>query len=118
MSREKSARLVYTTDTGRHCPNCQKAIAVCACRTLTQIASTDFAAVRRESKGRGGKTVTVISGLALPEDALSTLASLLKKQAGTGGTLKNGIIEIQGDQVESVLATLTERGIKVKKIGG
>ena len=77
-----------------------------------------IARVRRESKGRGGKTVTTITGVPLAEDALKELATTLKKRCGTGGALKDGVIEIQGDHVELLLAELIKLGYKAKKSGG
>ena len=81
-------------------------------------AGDGIARVRRESKGRGGKTVTTISGVPLAGDELKELASNLKKRCGTGGALKDGVIEIQGDHVELLLAELQKLGFKAKKSGG
>lgn len=69
-------------------------------------------------KGRGGKTVSVITGLSLQEEALKTLASDLKRLCGTGGTVKDGAIEIQGDHRDALVAALAGKGIKAKKAGG
>jgi translation initiation factor 1 len=74
--------------------------------------------VRRETQGRGGKTVTAIHGVPLASDALADLASELKRRCGTGGTAKDGVIEIQGDHVDAVIAALVERGYTVKRAGG
>jgi translation initiation factor 1 len=74
--------------------------------------------VRRETQGRGGKTVTAIHGVPLASDALADLASELKRRCGTGGTAKDGVIEIQGDHVDAVIAALAERGYTVKRAGG
>jgi translation initiation factor 1 len=74
--------------------------------------------VRRESKGRGGKTVTVISGVPLSDDAVKLLAGELKRRCGTGGTVKDGVIEIQGDHRELLLSELAAKGYKVKAAGG
>ncbi len=74
--------------------------------------------MRRESKGRGGKTVTTVSGVPLAGDELKELASALKKRCGTGGALKDGVIEIQGEHVELLIAELEKRGFKAKKSGG
>ncbi|MBF2980677.1 stress response translation initiation inhibitor YciH, partial [Pseudomonas aeruginosa] len=74
--------------------------------------------VRRETKGRGGKTVTTISGLPLAGDALKELASALKRRCGTGGSLKDGVVEIQGEHVELLIDELLKRGFKAKKSGG
>jgi translation initiation factor 1 len=74
--------------------------------------------VRRESKGRGGKTVTVIAGVPGNEAALKLLAGELKRRCGTGGTLKEGMIEIQGDHCDLLVTELSGRGFKVKRAGG
>ena len=105
--------LVYSTDSGRHCPDCSQPVEACICKQ-NQIP----ARVRRESKGRGGKTVTTISGVPLALDDLTTLATALKKRCGCGGALKEGVIEIQGDHVDLLLAELTARGFRTKKSGG
>jgi translation initiation factor 1 len=74
--------------------------------------------VRREVKGRRGKTVTTLSGLPLPEDALRELAGELKRCCGTGGSAKQGVIEIQGDHRDTLVAELEARGYTVKRAGG
>ena len=85
----------------------------------TQAPPTDGTArVQRETKGRRGKTVTVIRGLALDAADLADLASELKRRCGVGGSAKDGVITIQGDQVDKVMAALEERGHQVKRSGG
>jgi translation initiation factor 1 len=74
--------------------------------------------VRREVKGRRGKTVTTISGVPLPEDGLRELAGELKRQLGTGGAAKNGVIEIQGDHRDTLIEALRAKGYQVKAAGG
>jgi translation initiation factor 1 len=74
--------------------------------------------VRRETQGRGGKTVTTISGVPLADDALAALAGELKRRCGTGGTAKDGVIEIQGDHRDRLVAELQQRGYTVKLAGG
>lgn len=112
-----SSGLVYSTDAGRTCPVCRSPIAECCCKSL--IPSGDgVARIRRESKGRGGKIVTTITGVVLAEKELKELAAALKRKCGTGGTLKEGVIEIQGDHVELLLNELITRGFKAKKSGG
>ncbi|HTO06998.1 MAG TPA: hypothetical protein VMR86_08040 [Myxococcota bacterium] len=74
--------------------------------------------VRRETQGRGGKTVTTISGLGLASDALRDLASDLKRRCGTGGAVKDWVIEIQGDHRDAIQAELEKRGYTVKLAGG
>ncbi len=110
--------LVYSTDGGRHCPDCGQPVAACSCSRDALPVGDGIARVRRESKGRGGKTVTTISGVPLPEGELKALASELKRRCGTGGALKDGVIEIQGEHVELLLAELARRGFKARKSGG
>ncbi len=100
--------LVYSTQTGRI--KQQKANSVTA--------SDGFAKVRRETKGRKGKGVIVISGLGLTAKELKSLASQLKKVCGSGGSVVEETIEIQGDKRELIKATLEKQGFKVKFIGG
>jgi translation initiation factor 1 len=110
--------LVYSTDSGRHCPECRQPLDACICKQATVPAGDGIARVRRETKGRGGKTVTTVSGVPLAEDALKELASALKRRCGTGGASKDGVIEIQGDHVDLLLEELAKRGFKAKKSGG
>lgn len=110
---------VYTTESGRICPNCGRPVADCICKKANaHPAGNGIVRVARESKGRKGKTVTLISGVPLNGEALHALASDLKRQCGTGGSVKDGIIEIQGDQRETVAVALKKRGFTVKLPGG
>jgi translation initiation factor 1 len=114
-----SARTVYSTGKGRICPNCGQAMAGCRCRAAPRAPRGDGAVrVRREVKGRGGKTVTTISGVPLPQDELKQLAGELKRLCGSGGSLKEGVIEIQGDHGDALLAELRARGYTAKRSGG
>ena len=72
----------------------------------------------RDRKHRGGKTVTIITGVVASNEAITTLAQQLKKLCGSGGTVKDGVIEIQGDHCDKVIARLTRLGYKVKRAGG
>lgn len=110
--------LVYSTDAGRHCPDCAQPIGQCRCAEQAVPQGDGIARVRRETKGRGGKTVTTVSGVLLPEAELRELATALKKRCGCGGALKEGVIEIQGEHVELLLAELQKRGFKAVKSGG
>ena len=74
--------------------------------------------LHRESKGRGGKGVTLVKGLALSEGDLSALAKKIKQVCGSGGTVKDGVIEIQGEQREKIADALRKLGYKVKVAGG
>jgi translation initiation factor 1 len=112
-------RLVYSTRSGKVCPGCGQPVATCACARTKPIPEGDgIVRVRREVKGRGGKTVTAIMGLALAPDALADLGAELKRRCGTGGTVKDGVILIQGDHVDLLIAELEKRGYRVKRAGG
>ncbi|MDH3212370.1 MAG: translation initiation factor Sui1 [Myxococcales bacterium] len=111
--------LVYSNDRGRICPRCSRPVARCTCTQRAHVACGDgIARVRRETKGRRGKTVTTVSGLALPEEALRELAAELKRRCGSGGSAKDGVIEIQGDHRDALVADLESRGYTVKRAGG
>ena len=111
--------LVWTSELGRVCPGCGKGAASCICKKKGgQPAGDGIVRVRRETKGRGGKTVTVITGVPLGEAALNELAGALKRRCGSGGTAKDGAIEIQGDHCDILIAELTKRGFTVKRAGG
>jgi len=117
-------RLVYSTDGGRvnTCPTCGQPYKHCHCEqpgSQTSVKKSDgIVRVMRDRKHRGGKTVTVITGVPASADAIAALAQHLKKLCGSGGTVKDGVIEIQGDHCEKVQAKLTELGYKVKRAGG
>jgi translation initiation factor 1 len=74
--------------------------------------------IRRESKGRGGKTVSIVDGLPLSEKEMKTLLKKLKAQLGTGGALKNGVLEIQGEHRDKLLQLLEKEGYQAKLSGG
>lgn len=115
-----STRLVYSTETGRICPDCGKPLADCVCKTAAKAkpAGDGNVKVSRESKGRGGKTVTLVKGLALDAMALALLGKQLRSACGSGGTVKDGVIEIQGDHCELVMAALKKQGHNPKRTGG
>jgi translation initiation factor 1 len=102
-------RLVYSTQTGR-IQNKEQ--------TKPSIKTDGVVRIRRETKGRKGKGMTTVSGLDAPEKELKELCSRLKKMCGTGGALKNGIIEIQGDNRDKIKVTLEQLGHNVKLAGG
>ena len=112
--------LVYSTETGRMCPDCGQALAACTCKSAARAAPAGEGAVRvsRQSKGRGGKTVTIVKGVALDAAALATLGKQLRTACGSGGTVKDGVIEVQGDHCELVMKTLDRLGHKAKLAGG
>jgi translation initiation factor 1 len=116
-----SSSLVYSTDGGRICPACRKPVAQCVCKAQRASVPAGDGVVRvsRESKGRGGKTVTLVRGLALDAMALAALGKRLRSACGTGGTVKDGVLEIQGDHAERVVELLRAEGLaNVKRAGG
>ncbi|WP_374359800.1 translation initiation factor Sui1 [Pseudoduganella danionis] len=115
-----SSRLVYSTETGRICPACSQPVAQCRCKAaaLARPQGDGNIKVSRESKGRGGKTVTLVKGMALDADALSALGKQLRSACGSGGTVKEGVIEIQGDHCERVMEALQKQGYQPKRVGG
>jgi len=119
LARRNRDPVVYSTSGGRTCPDCGRATASCQCAKRPSAPQGDgIVRVRREVKGRRGKTVTTISGVPLAEEALRELAAELKRGCGTGGSAKGGVIEIQGDHAEALIESLQERGFTVKRAGG
>ena len=112
--------LVYSTEHGRTCPDCRKPVAACVCKATARAAPAGdgIARITRETGGRNGKTVTVVRGLPLDAVALAALGRTLKAACGSGGTAKDGVIEIQGDHRDTVVAKLEQAGWKVKRAGG
>jgi len=109
------ARKVYSSELGALCPECGQAAARCSCHKTR---GDGVARVRRETKGRGGKSVTVILGLPLSREELKEVASQLKRRFAVGGAVKEDNIEIQGDFADSAVAFLKERGFRAKRAGG
>ncbi len=111
--------LVYSTDSGRMCPACRQPVTTCTCSVAKpQPASDSVVRVSRETKGRAGKGVTLVKGLALDNVALVALGKQLKTACGSGGTVKDGVIEVQGDHCERVIDLLKAKGLTVKRAGG
>jgi translation initiation factor 1 len=112
--------LVYSTDTGRMCPVCSQPTAQCACKAnaAARPAGDGIARVSLDTKGRKGKGVTVVKGVPLDDAALTLLGKQLKAQCGSGGTVKDGVIEVQGDHRDAVVAALQKQGFSVKRAGG
>lgn len=101
------------------CPACSQPVALCLCKTVKTVPASDgIVRVSLETKGRRGKGVTVIKGVPLDAAALTDLSKQLKTVCGSGGTAKDGIIEIQGDHRELVVQKLAARGWVVKRAGG
>ena len=125
MVRRENERTVYSSKLGRLCPHCGSPSGRCRCgrrRSKSEEANPaggdGIVRVSRTRRGRGGKTVTLVTGVPLSGQALRDLGSDLKKRCGTGGAAKDGIIEIQGDQRDALLKALEERGFRVKLSGG
>ena len=119
MKPSSGPALVYTTGLGAICPGCRRPVADCACRKPDGRPARDRTVrVSRETAGRKGKGVSVISGLPLGPAELEGLAGELKRRCGSGGTVRDGRIEIQGDHRDLLLAELTRRGYQVKRAGG
>lgn len=110
-------RIVYSTETGDHRATGDRGRKPGAAKQKPPAARDGIVRVRRESKGRGGKTVTVIEGVPLPDTALAVLAADLKRRCGTGGTVKDRAIIIQGDQADACMEFLTTAGYRVKRSG-
>jgi len=111
--------IVYSTGHGKMCPSCGKASGSCICRQKCQPPpGNGLVRVGRETKGRKGKGVTVITGIPLSGEDLKTLAKKLKQKCGSGGTIKNGILEIQGDHRDEIVKVLKLQGFQVKRSGG
>ena len=129
MPRDDYSRTVYSTESGgRICPDCGRPVADCRCKKKSGKPAPSPSAgnmprdgvvrVALEKKGRGGKTVSVITGLTGSEDSLKELAAELKRRCGTGGTLKDTVIEIQGDHRDTLVELLKSKGHTVKRVGG
>lgn len=119
MRKRDDARTVYSSHQGRICPRCGKKQKSCRCGSEKVVVAGDgVVRVRREVKGRRGKPVTTISGVPLDPSGLKELAAELKRRCGGGGSVKEGVIEIQGDHREVVIPALQARGYTVKRAGG
>lgn len=117
--QKKSGGLVYSTAQGRLCPGCGQPVAQCRCKQQGSATVSDgIVRVGRETKGRKGKGVTTVRGIPLPEEALKAYAAELKKRCGSGGALKQGVVEIQGDHRDLLVEELGKRGWTVKRSGG
>jgi translation initiation factor 1 len=118
-SRNKGSGSVYSTAFGKMCPDCNTPTAQCTCREKQSHPESDgIVRLRRETKGRKGKGVTVITGLPLDTEALKKIAKALKQKCGSGGSVKNGVIEIQGDHRDVLERELGLLSYKVKRAGG
>lgn len=118
--RKGGGGLVYSTEGGRMCPACRRPLADCVCAATAAARPRGDGIVRvgRETQGRGGKTVTVVRGASGDDAALAALGKRLRAACGTGGTLKDGVLELQGDHRERVVELLRQEGHVVKSAGG
>jgi len=117
--KEPAKGIVYSTAHGRMCPECGRPSGECVCGRKKVVPGGDSVVrIGRETKGRKGKGVTVITGLPGDEAELKELGKQLKAKCGAGGTVKDGVIEIQGDHRSLLLHELSSRGLKVKLAGG
>jgi translation initiation factor 1 len=117
-SRASSGGLVYSTESGRMCPGCRQPVASCRCGEPAAPRGDGVLRVSRETKGRGGKAVTVVRGALLDAAGLAALGKRLRTLCGSGGTVKDGVIEVQGDHVDRVVEALKAQGHTVKRAGG
>jgi len=118
-----SSRLVYSTETGPICASCQKPVSGCICKKKglqpqTKVQSDGRIRIQREKKVRKGKTVTIVCGFQLDGNELKLLAARLKRKCGTGGSVKDGIIIMQGDHRKALLSELKKQGYSAKLAGG
>lgn len=119
LGKGKDSVTVYSTEHGKTCPKCGKPLAGCVCDKQKAAPKSDgIVRIMRQTKGRKGKGVCLITGLPPTPEALEKLARQLKQRCGAGGAVKDGVIEIQGDHRETLLQELTKLGYKAKLAGG
>lgn len=115
---DKRGGLVYSTDGGTMCPGCLRPKDQCVCRDRSRPRGDGVVRVSRETKGRKGAGVTLVTGLPLSDTDLKSLAKRLKARCGVGGSVKDGVIELQGDQRDKLLPLLDAQGFPAKRSGG
>ena len=119
MEKVKTKGLVYSTATGQTCPGCGHPVKHCCCSDgKSRQRGAGVVRVSRQTKGRKGAGVCLITGIDLGDAELKQLAKQLKKKCGSGGTVKNGVIEIQGDHRQALLDALLASGYRAKLAGG
>lgn len=109
---------MYSTELGRTCRDCRRPLGECRCQEPVAPGGDGVVRVLRETKGRKGAGVSVVTGIPLTAKELASLATQLKKRCGSGGTVKDGRIEIQGDHRDLLVAELGKLGYTVKRAGG
>ena len=114
------SRVVYSTETGRLCPRCSRPVSSCQCQKQQKNTISGDGTIRilRETKGRKGKGVSLITGLPLTASELKKLAKEIKQSCGAGGAVKDGVVEIQSDQREKIQQLLKQKGYDAKISGG
>lgn len=127
LSSSQDRPVVYDTAVGRICPNCHRSVKQCVCKQKSPSKPKSIKSppkndgivrVSRDRRNRRGKTVTVITGVPGNDEIVNELTATLKKLCGSGGTVKDGIIEIQGDHRDLIVSKLAELGHRVKLAGG
>lgn len=118
LKSKKNSYLVYSTEVGKTCSECENAISECRCNEETIPQGDGVVRVSLDTKGRKGKGVTLIKGLPLKANDLKMLSKELKQKCGVGGSVKEGNIEIQGDHRDLVMNLLKAKDYLVKKSGG
>lgn len=120
MHKPGAGGLVYSTVGGRMCPACRKPVGECLCKSASNAprAGDGIVRVSRETRGRGGKAVTVIRGVTLDAASLAALGKKLRSACGSGGTVKDGVLEVQGDHADRLIELLKNEGWVVKRAGG
>lgn len=117
--KKSSGGLVYSSEQGRMCPGCNRPQKECTCTRKQAVPPSDgVVRVSRQTKGRKGKGMTLITGVPLDAAGIKALATRLKQQCGSGGTVKDGVIEIQGDHCDLLVEELKKQGWTVKRAGG
>ena len=119
MKKKMKGNAVYSTDQGRLCPQCHRAVSNCVCgKDRPRHVGDGIVRISRETKGRGGKAVTIITGLPVATSELKTISKTLKQKCGVGGAVKGDTLEIQGDQRAACQEHLKKMGYEVKLSGG
>lgn len=114
----KNSGLVYSTEHGKMCPGCGKPTNLCGCGKKSTPPNDGIVRIMKSTQGRKGKGVMLITGVPLNNLELKKLGKELKAKFGVGGSIKNGIIELQGDFRDKLVENLSQRGWKVKISGG